>query len=149
NLVVVGPEAPLAAGITDALKAEGIPVFGPTKAAARLEASKAFAKEFMKRQGIPTAEFESYVDPARALDAATELKLPIVVKADGLAAGKGVRVCPTRQEALSTIKEFMVNRSLGDSGARVVLEECLQGPELTIMAFCDGKSFKLLPPSRD
>jgi len=149
NLVVVGPEAPLAAGITDALKAEGIPVFGPTKAAARLEASKAFAKEFMKRHGIPTAEFESYVDPARALDAAAELKLPIVVKADGLAAGKGVRVCRTRQEALASIKDFMVGRSLGEAGARVVLEECLEGQELTMMAFCDGRSLKALSPSRD
>lgn len=149
DLVVVGPEAPLAAGISDALKADKIRTFGPVKAAAQLEASKAFAKDFMKRHGIATAASEVYDAPAAAMDAVAELKLPIVVKADGLAAGKGVRVCPTRQEALSTIKEFMVHRSLGDSGARVVLEECLQGPELTIMAFCDGKSLKVLPPSRD
>ncbi|MBI3507650.1 MAG: phosphoribosylamine--glycine ligase [Proteobacteria bacterium] len=149
RLVVVGPEAPLAAGLADVLRAEGIAVFGPGKEAAQLESSKAYAKEFMKRHGIPTAASEVYDDAAKARDAAAEIELPVVVKADGLAAGKGVRICNTRQEAIAAVQDFMVKRELGDSGARVVLEQFLEGPEVTVLALCDGEAILPLAPSRD
>lgn len=149
DLVVVGPEAPLSAGLADELMRSGIKVFGPRQAAARLEASKAYAKDFMKRHGIPTAQYETFSDPAKALAKLDDLHAPVVVKADGLAAGKGVRVCRTIDEARSAVNDFMVKQSLGASGATIVLEECLEGPEATIMAFCDGKILKALAPSRD
>src|SRR5581483_106690 len=107
ELVIIGPEAPLAVGLADGLEAFDIKAFGPRQAAAQLESSKAFAKEFMRRHGVPTAAFEVYEDAARAGDAVAELKLPVVVKADGLAAGKGVRVCSTRREAIEAVQDFM------------------------------------------
>ncbi|MBI4425373.1 MAG: phosphoribosylamine--glycine ligase [Elusimicrobia bacterium] len=149
DLVVIGPEAPLAAGLSDGLEAFGIAVFGPGHAAARLESSKAFAKDFMKRHGIPTAEFEVYDDPARAQDAAAELPLPLVVKADGLAAGKGVRVCRGREEALKAVQDFMLRGAVGEAGKRLVLERCLEGPEASVLAFVDGERWTLLPVARD
>ena len=149
ELVVIGPEAPLAAGVADALRASGIKVFGPGTTAAQLESSKAFAKDFLKRHRIPTAAFEVYDDPARAADAAAELPLPLVVKADGLAAGKGVRVCKTRREAIAAVQDFMLGATLGEAGKRVVIEECLQGPELSVLVLLDGKTYGLLPAARD
>ncbi len=149
ELVVVGPEAPLAAGLVDSLEAEGIAAFGPGRSAARLESSKIFAKEFMMRHGVATAAHEVHDDPVSAQDAAAQLPLPLVVKADGLASGKGVFICRSRKEALQTVGELMIRRSIGEAGRRVVLEECLQGPELTVMAFYDGKTLKPLPPCRD
>ncbi|MBI4385963.1 MAG: phosphoribosylamine--glycine ligase [Elusimicrobia bacterium] len=147
--VVIGPEAPLAAGLSDALSAAGIPTFGPGRDAARLESSKSFAKSFMRRTGIATARCESFDHPARAQDAAARLEFPVVIKADGLAAGKGVRICHTRREAMETIQDFMVARRLGEAGRRVLFEERLTGLETTVMAFCDGKNLRVLPPSRD
>ena len=149
DLVVVGPEAPLAAGVADALKAAHIRCFGPGKAAAQLEASKAFAKDFMKRHHIPAAESRVFVDAAKAQDAVEKGPLPVVIKADGLAAGKGVRVCHSRPDAVAAVRDFMVDRSLGASGARVVVEEFLEGPELTVLCLCDGKTLRALPFSRD
>ena len=149
DLVVVGPEAPLAAGLGDALRARGIPVFGPGRAAARLESSKTFAKSFMERHGIPTARSASFGDPARAREASSRFGFPVVMKADGLAAGKGVRICRDAREAASAIEDFMTLGRLGDSGRTVVLEEFLHGTETTLMGFCDGRSFLALPPSSD
>jgi len=149
GLVVVGPEAPLAAGIADALRREGITVFGPGKDAARLESSKSFAKDFMRRHGIPTAASRSHQDPDRARAALAGFGLPVVVKADGLAAGKGVRVCTTRAEAEAAIDDFLVQGAMGDAGSTVVIEEFLRGRETTILGFCDGTTFLPLPPSSD
>ncbi|HAM34606.1 MAG TPA: phosphoribosylamine--glycine ligase [Elusimicrobia bacterium] len=149
DLVLVGPEAPLAAGTADILRKTGVRVFGPGKDAARLESSKAFAKDFMSRHGVPTARgrvFASAQEAAAALDA---MRFPLVVKADGLASGKGVRVCQDRAEALDTIADFMKFKTLHAAGETVVIEECLSGPELSVLAFCDGKTYKLLPYSRD
>lgn len=149
DLVVVGPEAPLAAGLVDGFEAFKIPVFGPARQAAKLESSKAFAKDFMRRHGVPTADFEIYDDPAKAADAAAELDLPLVVKADGLAGGKGVRVCRERREAIEAIQDFMVKGTLGEAGKRVVLERCLQGPEASLLVLIDGERYHMLPPCRD
>ncbi|MBI4337296.1 MAG: phosphoribosylamine--glycine ligase [Chloroflexi bacterium] len=138
DLTVVGPEAPLAAGIVDRFRAQGLPVFGPTQAAARIESSKVFAKELMRKHGIPTAEarvFSSYDEAKRYVQAAP---LPLVVKADGLAAGKGVTVCQDHQQALKSLHDAMVARVFGAAGDRVLVEECLAGREVSIFAFTDG-----------
>jgi phosphoribosylamine---glycine ligase len=155
DLTVVGPEAPLAAGMVDAFQAAGLPVFGPTRAAAQLESSKAFAKAFMRKQGIPTAEsatFDRY-DAACLFVAerthGVERSCPVVVKADGLAAGKGVIVCSTEHEALDALRRIMLDREFGASGERVVVEERLHGREVSVLAFCDGQTVVPLPPSRD
>lgn len=144
DLVVVGPEAPLVAGVADPLRAAGIAVFGPDAAAARLEGSKAFAKEVMKAAKVPTARFELFSDAEAAAKRALEWG-PVVVKADGLAAGKGVVVASTGAEAASAC------RSLGalPAGQQILLEEVLTGPELSLMALCDGERFVLLAPSQD
>ncbi|MBI5201956.1 MAG: phosphoribosylamine--glycine ligase [Elusimicrobia bacterium] len=149
DLVIVGPEAPLAAGLADGLEAFNIPVFGPSQEAAKLESSKAFAKDFMKRHGIPTAGYESFTDAARAADAAAELELPLVVKADGLAAGKGVRVCASRREAIEAVQDFMTKGAVGEAGQRVVLEKCLKGREASVLALVDGERYQVLPACRD
>ncbi|HVE14986.1 MAG TPA: phosphoribosylamine--glycine ligase [Elusimicrobiota bacterium] len=149
SLVVIGPEAPLAAGVADVLRAAGVSVFGPGKAAAQLESSKAFAKDFMRRHRIPTARFATFTDAAKAKAALPEFGLPVVVKADGLAAGKGVRVCATLAEAQTALDDFMSRGALGEAGRRVVLEEALSGPEASWLGFCDGKNFLPLPPSQD
>ena len=149
DLVVVGPEAPLAAGVADTVRAAGFKVFGPGREAARLESSKSFAKAFMKRHGIPTAEHETYDDASTARDAAAELELPLVVKADGLAAGKGVRVCRTRQEAVEAVQDFMLKEALGAAAKTVVIERFLEGREATLMVLCDGKTFIPLSASQD
>lgn len=149
ELVVVGPEAPLAAGLADGLEAFKIPIFGPTQSAAKLEASKSFAKDFMRRHGIPTADFETYDDPVKAADAASELALPIVVKADGLAAGKGVRVCQSRREATTAVQDFMVKGAVGAAGKRIVLEKCIEGPEASVLVLMDGERYQVLPACRD
>jgi len=138
DLVVVGPEAPLAAGLADALRAAGIAVYGPSRAAAEIEASKVWAKELMARYGIPTARAAAFDDPVSARRYAAGLPTPPVVKADGLAAGKGVVVAETLQEALEAIDAAMVKRAFGEAGRRIVLEERLVGRELSAHAFCDG-----------
>ncbi len=156
-LTVVGPEQPLAAGIVDEFRAHGLRVFGPTKAAAQLESSKAFSKAFMKRHGIPTAEYETFTDAVAAHAYVDEKGAPMVVKADGLAAGKGVVVAMTLHEAHEAI-EFMLaagpdQNVLGvthnEGGARVVIEEFLQGEEASFIAMCDGKNVAVMATSQD
>jgi len=149
DLVVVGPEAPLAAGLADRLGDAGIPVFGPSGAAAQLESSKAFAKEFMQRHGVPTAEHRVFEDAESAERYIRECQRPLVVKADGLAAGKGVTVASTPEQALAAVREAMRDRRFGASGARVVIEERLKGEEASFHAVCDGEHFVCLPAARD
>jgi phosphoribosylamine---glycine ligase len=149
DLVVVGPEAPLAAGLADRLNEAGIPVFGPSAAAAQLESSKAFAKAFMQRHGVPTADHRVFEDADAAERYIRECQRPLVVKADGLAAGKGVTVASTPDEALAAVREAMRERRFGSSGARVVIEERLKGEEASFHAICDGERFVCLPAARD
>jgi phosphoribosylamine---glycine ligase len=149
KLVVIGPEAPLAAGVADALRKEGFAVFGPNKDAARLETSKAFAKDFMKRHGVPTARYEVHDDIAKARAALTKWTGGVVVKADGLAAGKGVFVCSSKDEALAAVAALMERGDFGAAGRRVVLEELLEGPEVSVLVLLDGRTSQPLPPSQD
>lgn len=149
ELVIVGPEAPLAAGVVDALRARGIHAFGPTAAAARIEASKRFAKELMLRAGIPTAKATSHEDPASALRSIRALGAPVVVKASGLAAGKGVVVASTVEEAEHAVEEIMLRSVYGTAGAEVLIEEYMEGEEISVFAVTDGTHTVLLPPSQD
>jgi len=149
SLVVVGPEAPLAEGLVDHLQAAGIPAFGPSEAAARLEASKAFSKRFMADHGIPTADYRSFSDPAEARAFVAEAPWPVVVKASGLAAGKGVIMCADREQALAAVAALMVDRTFGDAGDEVLVEELLQGQEASILAFCDGETVVAMPAAQD
>ncbi len=153
GLTVVGPEAPLAAGVVDEFRAHGLRIFGPTKAAAQLESSKAFSKAFMQRHAIPTAEFETFTDPVAAHAYVERKGAPIVVKADGLAAGKGVVVAMTLAEAHEAIDFMLVDNTLGvthnEGGARVVIEEFLQGEEASFIVLCDGKNVTALATSQD
>ena len=139
-MTVVGPEAPLVAGLADVFKRRGLPVFGPSKAAAQLEGSKAFSKELMAKYNIPTAFFKICEDIEAAKAYVEEKGAPIVVKADGLAAGKGVVVAMTKQEALDAIDDMMGDHKFGAAGARVVLEEYMEGEEASLLAFTDGKT---------
>ena len=148
ELVVIGPEAPLAAGLADQLRAAGVPVFGPGRDGARLEASKSWAKQLMREAGVPTAEHWSATSEADALAALEAHGRPLVVKADGLAAGKGVTVAETMEQARSAIAEVFAGR-FGEAGASVVLEETLSGPEVSVFALCDGRQLVLLPPAQD
>jgi phosphoribosylamine--glycine ligase len=151
DLVVVGPEAPLAAGVADAMRAHGVAVVGPGKAAARLESSKIFAKEFMVRHGIPTAPFTVHADTEEALArlGSSEIACPIVIKADGLAAGKGVIVARTQQEAREAIQRIMVAREFGAAGDKVILEEFLEGTEASFIVFTDGETILPAVPAQD
>ena len=158
DLTVVGPEAPLAAGVVDEFRAHGMRIFGPTKAAAQLESSKAFSKAFMHRHGIPTALYETFTDAALAHDYVDKMGVPIVVKADGLAAGKGVVVAMTAIEAHEAIDFMLLDKQLGvvhNAGAdgtavpRVVIEEFLQGEEASFIVMCDGKNVVALATSQD
>lgn len=149
DLVVVGPEQPLVDGVVDALAAKGIAAFGPMQAAARLEGSKVFAKEFMERHGIPTARYRVVETPDAALKAIGEFALPMVVKADGLAAGKGVIVAADEAEARQAVQDLLVERKLGAAGARLVIEEGLQGRELSYLVFADGKDWAAMPVAQD
>ena len=152
-LTVVGPEAPLAAGVVDEFRAHGLRVFGPTRAAAQLESSKAFSKAFMKRHGIPTAEYETFTDAAAAHAYVDRMGAPIVVKADGLAAGKGVVVAMTAAEAHEASDFMLLDNKLGVThnagGARVVIEEFLQGEEASFIVLCDGRNVTPLATSQD
>jgi phosphoribosylamine---glycine ligase len=152
-LTVVGPEAPLAAGVVDLFRERGLRVFGPTRAAAQLESSKAFAKDFMKRHGIPTAAYETFSDAAAAHAYVDRQGAPIVVKADGLAAGKGVVVAATLEEAHEAIDWMLVDNKLGvthnQGGARVVIEQFLEGEEASFIVLCDGKNVVSLATSQD
>ncbi|WP_298591285.1 phosphoribosylamine--glycine ligase [uncultured Selenomonas sp.] len=149
DLVVVGPEAPLAGGIVDALAAEGIKAFGPAKLAAEIEGSKAFSKDLMKKYGIPTAKYEVFSDAAAARAYIKAEGAPIVVKADGLAAGKGVVVAMTEEEALAAVDEIMEGEAFGAAGSRIVIEEFMAGEEVSILAFTDGKTIRAMIPSQD
>lgn len=139
DLVLIGPEVPLTLGLTDRLTAEGVAAFGPSAAAARLEGSKSFAKDFMQRHGIPTAGFRVCRTQAEAEDAVRQFGAPVVIKADGLAAGKGVTVALTGEEAVAAIRSMMSDRVFGAAGERVVVEEYLAGEEASLLAFCDGE----------
>jgi phosphoribosylamine--glycine ligase len=149
DLVVVGPEAPLAAGLVDRLKAAGVLAFGVHAAAAQLEASKAFAKAFMTRHGIPTAAYGAFTDRAGAHAFVRTFGRPVVVKADGLAAGKGVIVCETADEAIAAVDHIMGDRAFGAAGDQVVIEERLTGVEVSALALCDGERAALMPLARD
>ncbi len=140
DFVVVGPELPLSLGIVDAIRAEGIPVFGPTKAAAQLESSKGFMKDLCKRAGIPTAAYERFKDPEKAKAYVKEKGAPIVVKADGLAAGKGVTIAQTVEEALTAIDEAMTGKAFGAAGEEIVIEEFMVGEEASFFALSDGET---------
>ena len=149
GLTVVGPEAPLADGIVDLFRENGLRVFGPSAAAARIESSKAFAKELMKKYNIPTASFEVFTDADAAFGYLDTHPAPIVVKASGLAAGKGAIVCMTDGEARDAVRTVMVDRNFGDAGDRVVIEECLTGEELSVFVITDGEDHVMLPASQD
>ena len=153
GVTVVGPEAPLAAGVVDVFRARGLRIFGPTKAAAQLESSKAFSKDFMRRHKIPTAAYETFSDAQAAHAYVDKMGAPIVVKADGLAAGKGVVVAMTVQEAHEAVDWMLLDNKLGvqhnAGGARVVIEEFLQGEEASFIVLCDGKNVLALATSQD
>jgi phosphoribosylamine---glycine ligase len=150
DLTVVGPEAPLVAGMVDAFEDAGLLVFGPTKEAAELEGSKAFAKDFMRLANVPTADYAVFDDATAAIAHVEERsERPLVVKADGLAAGKGVMVCPTRQEAVAAIRQTMLTNAFGEAGRRVVIEEALVGQEASILAIVDGSTIVPLEPAQD
>ena len=148
-LTVVGPEAPLAAGIVDEFRAKGLRIFGPTRAAAQLESSKDFAKQFMMRHAIPTARHATFNDPEKARQYILQQGAPIVVKADGLAAGKGVVVAATVEEARAAVDMMLGDKRLGEAGARVVIEECLEGEEASFIVMCDGAHVLALATSQD
>lgn len=150
GLTVVGPEASLVAGIVDAFRAAGLTIFGPSQAAAKLEGSKAFSKELMRKANVPTADFKAFVDPEDARMYVEEREeQPLVVKADGLAAGKGVTVCSTKAEALDAIQNTMVDAAFGDAGNQIVIEERLVGEEASILAIVDGNTIVPLATSQD
>lgn len=149
DLVVVGPEGPLVQGLADALLEKGIRVFGPSRRAAEIEGSKRFAKEFMARHGIPTAGFDTAASPEAARKIVRRLGVPVVVKADGLAAGKGVVVAVTIAEADAAIEAMMVEKTFGEAADCVVIEECLRGREASFMALCDGTSILPLETAQD
>lgn len=150
DLVFVAPDDPLAAGMVDALEAEGIRAFGPKKAAAEIEASKVFSKNLMKKYGIPTADYQVFDNSKDALDyVANNNMAPVVVKADGLALGKGVLICQTVEDAKAAIHSIMDDKKFGESGSRVVIEEFLTGPEVSVLSFTDGKCVKPMVSSKD
>jgi len=149
DLTVVGPEDPLTRGIVDLFESKGLSIFGPSQKAAEIEGSKAFAKEMMKKCGVPTAAYEVFGDRDEALRYLRGQKAPIVVKADGLAAGKGVIICRTIEEAIQSVDKMMGERIFGEAGRRVVIEQCLQGEEASFLAFTDGKTILPLASSQD
>jgi len=149
DFTVVGPDDALAAGVVDAFEEAGLKIFGPCAKAARLESSKAFAKEFMRRHGIPTADYREFTDSAEALDFCRSAKYPLVVKADGLALGKGVIIAQNLAEAEGAVRLCLVDGAFGAAGKRIVIEEFLEGVECSIHALVDGSSYLLLPDCRD
>ena len=149
DFVMVAPDDPLAMGMVDALEKAGIRAFGPRKNAAIIEGSKAFSKELMKKYGIPTADYAVFTDKEQALAYVEKQGAPIVVKCDGLALGKGVVVAQTLDEAKEAVVNMMENKAFGEAGAKVVIEECMTGPEVTVLAFTDGKTIVPMPSSQD
>ncbi len=149
DLTLALSDDPLALGIVDEFKKQNLRIWGPTKAASKLEWSKAFSKDFMRRHNLPTAKFEIFNDFEKAKNYAKKQLLPIVIKASGLALGKGVIICQTQKEAIKALENMMLKKVFGSSGSEVVIEEFLTGPEISIHAFSDGKNFKIFPPSQD
>ena len=149
DLTVVGMDDPLVGGIVDRFEAEGLRVFGPRKNAAVLEGSKAFSKDLMKKYGIPTAAYENFNDPQKAIKYLETVNYPIVLKADGLALGKGVLICKTFEEAKSGIEELMIDKSFGDAGNTIVIEEFLEGREVSVLSFVDGTHYALMTSAQD
>ena len=149
DLVVVGPDDPLAAGAVDAFEDAGIRVFGPGKNAAILEASKAFSKDLMKKYNIPSAAYETFDSPEAALTYLETAPMPIVLKADGLALGKGVLICNTREEAKEGVKTLMLDKQFGSAGDRIVIEEFMTGREVSVLSFVDGHTIKIMTSAQD
>lgn len=149
DYAVVAPDDPLVLGCVDALNEIDIPCFGPNKAAAIIEGSKVFSKNLMKKYGIPTASYEVFTNPADALEYLKDCEIPIVIKADGLALGKGVIIAMTREEATDAVKSIMEDKIFGESGSNIVIEEFLTGPEVSVLAFTDGKTLKPMVSSMD
>lgn len=149
DLVVVAPDDPLALGMVDALESAGIRAFGPHKNAAIIEASKAFSKELMRKYNIPTAKYSTFTDMEKAISYIRSEGAPIVVKADGLALGKGVTVASTEEEAIAAVRAMMEDQKFGASGSTVVIEECMTGPEVTVLCFADGEHISPMPSSQD
>jgi phosphoribosylamine--glycine ligase len=149
GLTVVGPEAPLVGGLADVFKEQGLKVFGPSSPAARLEGSKSFAKHLMNKYGIPTAKAREFTDYGEATKYLDGLEGPYVIKADGLAAGKGVIIAGTVEQAQEAIKTCLVEKQFGSAGTKILIEECMVGPELSILAFCDGKRVLPMVPAQD
>lgn len=149
DLVIVGPDDPLAAGAVDAFEAAGIRAFGPRKNAAILEGSKAFSKDLMKKYHIPTAAYENFDDPEAALAYLETAKMPIVLKADGLALGKGVLICNNLEEAKEGVKSLMLDKQFGSAGSRIVIEEFMTGREVSVLAFVDGKTIRIMTSAQD
>ena len=149
DLVIVGPDDPLAAGIVDVLEAAGLRVFGPRKNAAILEGSKAFPKDLMKKYNIPTAAYETFDDAQKAVEYLETASFPIVLKADGLALGKGVLICNTKEEALEGVKSIMTDKQFGSAGNRMVVEEYMTGREVSVLSFVDGKHIKIMTSAQD
>lgn len=149
DLVVVGPDDPLAAGLVDALAAAGLRAFGPRKSAAILEGSKAFSKDLMKKYGIPTAAYETFDTPEAALKYLETAPVPVVLKADGLALGKGVLICNTREEAREGVKTLMLDKQFGSAGDRIVVEEFMTGREVSVLSFVDGKTIRIMTSAQD
>ena len=149
DLVVVGPDDPLAGGIVDVLEEKGLHVFGPRKNAAILEGSKAFSKDLMKKYGIPTAAYETFDTPEAALNYLETASVPIVLKADGLALGKGVLICNTREEAKEGVKTLMLDKQFGHAGDRIVVEQFMTGREVSVLSFVDGKTIKIMTSAQD
>lgn len=149
DLTIIGPDDPLAAGAVDAFEAAGLRVFGPRKNAAILEASKAFSKDLMKKYGIPTAAYETFTSPEAALAYLETAKMPIVLKADGLALGKGVLICKDLEEAKEGVKTLMLDKQFGSAGDEIVIEEFMTGREVSVLSFVDGKTIKIMTSAQD
>ncbi len=149
DLVFVAPDDPLVGGLVDVLEAEGFRVFGPRKNAAILEGSKAFSKDLMKKYSIPTAAYETFDDPEKALKYLETAEMPIVLKADGLALGKGVLICNTLEEAQAGVKEIMLDKHFGNAGNRMVIEEFMTGREVSVLSFVDGKTIRTMTSAQD
>ncbi len=149
DFTIIGMDDPLVGGVVDAFEAEGLKVFGPRKNAAILEGSKAFSKDLMKKYNIPTAAYENFDDPAKAIEYLKTAKMPIVLKADGLALGKGVLICNTLEEALAGVKEIMEDKKFGTAGNTMVVEEFMTGREVSVLSFVDGKSIQIMSSAQD
>ena len=149
DLTIIGMDDPLVGGVVDAFEAEGLRVFGPNKAAAILEGSKAFSKDLMKKYNIPTAAYENFDDPQKALEYLKTAKMPIVLKADGLALGKGVLICNTLEEAEAGVKEIMMDKKFGSAGNHMVIEKFMTGREVSVLSFVDGKTIKIMSSAQD